>query len=181
MANKVIKFFSYVVKEDITGIQALLGRKKLLYEDAVLQDFELCVQKVKQVSDILPKNSPINISPRKLLLKTYKPDYELYCIRSCAKATVLGKIWYISQEEYAYWREYELIEYGLSEDIVAKVITENGDIVTVMTYGLIKNAKNISKIIDADYIRENISTKKKLQHKRNIRLEYLSRKRLKQS
>ena len=114
--------FSYVVKENIEGIRALLGRRKLVYEDAVLQDYELCVQKVEQVSDSVSPSSPINVSPRKLLEKTYSPDYELYTIRPHTGGTVPGILWYISPEEYEVWREIELIDYGLSEDITAKAI-----------------------------------------------------------
>ena len=177
MSSHTVKMFSYVVKENIEGIRALLGRRKLVYEDAVLQGYELCVQRVEQVSDSVPLSSPLNVSPRKLLEKTYSPDYELYTIRPHTGVTVSGIIWYISPEEYEVWREIELIDYGLSEDITAKAITENGDVITVKTYGLIKNAVNISKVIDSSYIRENIPTRKKLQHKRQIRLDYLERKR----
>jgi hypothetical protein len=176
MPSNSVNFFSYVVKENVEGIRALLGRRKLLYEDAILQGYELCVQTVDQVSDLVPPGSELPISPRELLAKTYPPDYELYTIRPRTGATVAGKIWYISPNEYEYWREYELIDYGLSGDITAKAITENGDVITVQTYGLISNTANISKVIDSSYMRENIPTQKKLQHKRKIRMDYIKRK-----
>lgn len=176
MPSNTIKFFSYVVRENVEGIRALLGRRKLLYEDAVISGYELCTQDVGQVRDDVPAYSPIDISTRQLLLKTYKPDYELYTIRAKPGSVVPGKVWYISLEEFEYWREYELLDYGLSQDITTHATLENGDIITVQTYGLVEHPENISKVIDPSYIRESIPTKRKLAHKRQIRLNYIAMK-----
>jgi len=174
--DKVVKFFSYVVKENVQGIQALLGRDDLLYEDAVLQGYELAVIAAGDVNNKVIKGSPLKISARELILKTFSPDYELYVIRANPKKKVPGKIWYISPEEYEILRDYEYIDYGMQEDIVAKARTKNGDFVTVNTYGLIKDAHKIKKLIKPDYIRENIPTAQKLALKAKSRKEFLARK-----
>lgn len=178
MERKLIKFFSYVVKENVEGLRVLFGRKELLYEDAVLQDYELCIQTPKDLSDVVPKNFPSNMSPREIIIKNFGENYELYTIRAHPKKTVPGKIWYISPEEFEYLREWEMIDYGMSEDIIAKAITEDGDLVTVRTYGIVKKHTKITKIIDSSYIREEIPTKKKLARKRQVRLDYIKRKKL---
>lgn len=178
MSRNLIKFFSYVVKEKMEGLKALFGRKKLLYEDAVLQGYELCIQTPKDLSDVVPKNSPLNMSPREIIRKNFGENYELYTVRANPKKTVPGKIWYISPEEFEYLREWEMIDYGMSEDIVAKAMTEDRDLVTVRTYGLVKNPEKITKIIDPSYIREEMPAKKKLARKRQVRLDYIARKKV---
>lgn len=176
MSKNLIKFFSYVVREKVEGLRALFGRRKLLYENAVLQGYELCLQTPKDLSDIVPQNSLLNMSPREIIKKNFGDTYELYTIRANPSKAVPGKIWYISPEEFEYLREWEMIDYGMSEDIVAKARTEDGDLVTVRTYGLVKNPEKITKIIDPSYIREEIPTKKKLARKRQVRLDYIARK-----
>lgn len=179
MSKNSVKFFSYVVKEKVEGLRALFGRKKLLYEDAVLQGYELCIQTPKDLSDVVPKNSPSNMSPREIIKKNFGENYELYAIRAHPNKTVPGKIWYISPEEFEYLREWEMIDYGMSEDIIAKAMTEDGDLVTVRTYGLVKEPGEITKVIDPSYMREELPTKKKLARKRQVRLDYIARKKAK--
>lgn len=176
MSRNVVKFFSYVVKENIEGLESLFGRKKLLHEDAVLRGYELCIQTPKDLSDVVPNGSPLNMSPQAIIRKNFGENYELYTIRIHPNKTVPGKIWYISFEEFEYLREWEMIDYGMSEDITAKAITEEGDLITVRTYGLVKEPEKISKVVDPDYIREEISTRKKLNRKRQVRLDYMLRK-----
>ena len=173
--SNVIKFFSYVVNENIEMLQALFGRKNLLYEEAVLQGYELCIQKVGNLSNKIERLSPIKKSPREIMVDFFGSDYELYVIRANEKKTVPGKIWYVSKEEYEYLREWEMIEYGMSEDIIGKAITTKGDILYVSTYGLVKNANNISKIIKADYRRKEATSQKKLARIRRVRKEYIQR------
>jgi len=71
MSRNLVKFFSYVVKENVEGLRALFGRRNLLYEDAVLQGYELCVQTPKDLSDIAPPNSSLNMSPREIIRKNF--------------------------------------------------------------------------------------------------------------
>lgn len=176
MSKNLVKFFSYVVKEKIEGLRALVGRRKLLYENATLQDYELCIQTPKDLSDIVPENSPLKMSPQEIIRKNFGENYELYTIRAHPNKTVPGKIWYINPEEFEYLREWEMIDYGMSEDIIAKATTEDGDLVTVRTYGLVKEPEKITKVIDPSYMREEIPTEKKIARKRQVRLDYVTRK-----
>ncbi len=176
MKKNLVKFFSYVVKENIEGLRALFGRRKLLFEDAELLGYEMCLLTTKDLSNKIPKNSPLKLSPREIISKNFGKAYELYAIRQNPNKTVRGKIWYISPEEFEYLREWEMIDYGMSEDIVAKAKTAEGDLVTVQTYGLVKNPKKITRVIDESYIREEIPTRKKLAMKRKVRLDYIAAK-----
>lgn len=175
MASNIVKYFSYVVNENIEMLQALFGRKNLLYEDAILQGYELCIQTVNDVSNKIPSSSPLKKSPREIMKDFFGANYELYVIRANSQKKVSGKIWYVSPEEYEYLREWEMIEYGMSEDIVARAINDDGDSMTVSTYGLVKNPKNISKVVDAGYQRMEAPSKKKLERIRRVRREFIER------
>ena len=181
MSKNLVKFFSYVAKENVEGLRALFGRRNLLYENAVLQGYELCIQTPKDLSGIVPANSPLKMSPQEIIRKNFGEAYELYTIRTNPDKTVPGKIWYINQEEFEYLREWEMIDYNMSEDIIAKAKTEDGDLITVRTYGLVKNPEKITKIIESSYIREEMLTKEKLARKRQVRLDYIARKKTEQS
>ena len=100
---------------------------------------------------------------------------ELYVIRANPEKEVKGKIWYVSEEEYEYLREWEMVEYGMSEDITAKARTDQGDIVTVRTYGLVQNPDNVSKTVEADYRRVEATSTKKLERIKRVRKEYVKR------
>ena len=176
MSKNLVKFFSYVVRENVEGLHALFGRRNLLYEDAVLQGHELCIQTPKDLSNAVPKNSPLSKSPREIITEKFGESYELYAIRANPNKTISGKIWYISPEEFEYLREWEMIDAGMSDDIVAKAMTEDGDLITVRTYGLVKEPNKITKVVDSNYIREEIPTKEKLARKKQVRLDYIARK-----
>lgn len=96
-------------------------------------------------------------------------------IRPNPKKNLRGVVWYVTAQEYEYLREYELIDCGMSEDIVAKAITDKGKIITVSTYGLDKNANNITKVVEVDYRRPEIPKKEKINNAIKIRKAYIER------
>lgn len=174
-AGGVVKYFSYVVNESPEMLQALFGRKNLLHENATLRGYELCIQTAKEISGRISPGSPLKMSPREIIEKFFGSHYELYVIRANPRKSVPGKIWYVSPKEYEYLREWEMIEYGMSKDITAKALTDKGDSVTVRTYGLIKNAHKIAKVVKVDYRRKEAPSKKKLAHIRKVRKQYIER------
>lgn len=63
----------------------------------------------------------------------------------------------------------------MSEDIVAKAITDSGDIIMVSTYGLDKNVNNITKVVEVDYRRPEIPKKEKIDNATRLRKAYIER------
>lgn len=173
--HNIIKYFSYVAGDTEPLLAAIFGRKKILHEGAVLQGYELCIQTAKDITDEVISGSPLPVSPRAILIKKRGLEFESYTIRLNPKKNLAGTVWYVSQEEYEYLRDYELIECGMSEDIVAKAVTDQGDIITVSTYGLDKNINNITKVVEADYQRPEITKKEKIKGAIRIRKEYIER------
>lgn len=157
-----INFFSYVKGDDEEIMAAIFGRNKIRHENAILQGYELCIQTAKDITDKILPSCTLSQSPREILIEKRGPEFELYTIRPNPKKSTRGVIWYVSNREYELLREYELIDCGMSEDIIAKAITDKGDILTVSTYGLDKNVNNITKVVDEDYRRPEISKKEKI-------------------
>jgi hypothetical protein len=154
---------------------AIFGRKNISHEEATLQGYELCIQTVKDVSDKVLPTCPFNVSPRDILIKNRGLDFELYTIRPSRKKNLQGTVWYVSEQEYEYLRNYELIDFGLSEDIAAKAITDDGDLINVRTYGLVKNVNNITRVVKSDYRRPEIPKREKIKKAIQFRKNYLKR------
>lgn len=167
--NSSINFFSYVKGDDEEMMVAIFGRKKILHENATLQGYELCIQTAKDITDKILPTCNLSRSPREILIEKRSPKFELYTIRPNSKKNLRGVIWYVSAQEYERLREYELIDCGMSEDIVAKAVTDKGEIITVSTYGLDKNVNNITKVVEEDYKRPEIPKKEKIETATKLR------------
>ena len=167
--NKSINFFSYVKGDDEEMMVAIFGRPKIRHENATLQGYELCIQTAKDITDEILSTCTFTQSPRQILTEKRGPNFELFTIRPNLEKKLRGVIWYVSAQEYEHLREYELIDCGMSEDIVAKAITDKGEIITVSTYGLDKNINNITKVVDEDYKRPEIPKKEKIQTASQLR------------
>lgn len=157
-----INFFCYVKGDDEEMMAAIFGRKKILHENATLQGYELCIQTAKNIIDKILPTCKESCSPREILTKKRGPQFELYTVRPNPQVNLGGTVWYVSNEEYEYLREYELIDCGMSEDIVAKAITDKGETITVSTYGLDTDINNITKVVAEDYKRPEIPKSEKM-------------------
>jgi hypothetical protein len=135
----------------------------------------MCIQTAKDITDQILPTCPFSASPREILTKHRGQDFELFTIRPNLLKQLPGTIWYVSAQEYEYLRNYELIDCGLSEDIVASALTKKGKKITVNTYGLKTNVDIFTKIVDIDYIRPEIPNKEKIKKAIRERLNYIKR------
>ena len=173
--DKDIKYFSYVKGDTEKMMAAIFGRKNIRHEKATLLGYELCIQTIKDITDKVLPTCPFNVSPRAILLKNRGLEFELYTIRPNPKKDLKGNVWHVTPKEYECLRDYELIDCGMSEDIVAKAITDKGETITINTYGLNKNADKITKVVNIDYRRPEIPTKEKIQNAIRLRKAYIAR------
>lgn len=173
--QNLVKYFSYIKGDNEKIMSAIFGRGKILHEKAILQGYELCIQTAKDITDQVLPTCPFPTSPREILIKRRGPEFELYTIRPNPKKNLPGTVWYVNQKEYEYLRDYELIDCGMSEDIIAKAVTNSGNSITVRTYGLNKNANNITKVVEADHRRREIPKKEKIRNAIRLRKEYIER------
>lgn len=171
--SKTINFFSYVMGDDASIMSAIFGRKDITHEDATLHGYEYCIQTAKDVTNKVLSSCPFSSSPREILIKNRGPNFELYTIRPNSKNDIHGTIWYVTPEEYEYLRSYELIDCGLSEDIVANATTDNGKVIKINTYGIKRDVNNITKVVDADYKRPEIDKKEKIEKAIKFRRNFI--------
>lgn len=170
-----INFFSYVKGDNEGMMSAIFGRKNIRHENAILQGYELCIQTAKDITDKVLPTCPYPLSPRAILTENRGPNFELYTIRPNPKKNLKGEVWHVSDQEYEYLRNYELIECGMSEDIKAFAFTNKGILITVNTYGLVRNVNNITKVVEVDYRRPEIPKKEKIDSAIESRQEYIER------
>lgn len=164
-----INYFSYVKKDDDEIMAAIFGRKNIRHENATLHGYELCIQTAKDIIDTILPTCKEDLSPREILTRKRGPNFELYTIRQNPEKSIRGVVWYVTNQEYEHLRKYELIDCGMSEDIVAEAVTENGNTITISTYGLDKNVDNITKVIDENYKRSEIAKEEKMKTAKSLR------------
>lgn len=173
--DNVIKYFSCVTNANIEMMAAIFGRKNLLWENATLQGYELCVQTIDEISNEVPATSPLGISPREIIKKCFGPKFDLYIFRPNPNSTLRGKIWYVSPEEYEYLREWEMIEYGMQNDLEGVAINDLGDPITVTIQGLSKSTDKVSKVVDINHGTFIAPKQAMLKNARRVRKEYIER------
>ena len=164
-----INYFSYVKKDDEEMMAAIFGRENIKHENATLHGYELCIQTAKDIIDTILPTCKEDLSPKEILTRKRGPNFELYTIRPNPNMSIRGVVWYVTNEEYEHLREYELIDCGMSDDIVAEAVTEDGKTITISTYGLDKNVNNITKVVDEDYKRPEISKEDKMKTAKSLR------------
>ena len=148
--------------DDEEIMAAIFGRKNIRHENATMNGYELCIQTAKNIIDKVLPTCDLLQSPREILTQKRGPNFELYTIRPNPNKYIRGVVWYVSNEEYEHLRKYELVDCGMSEDIVTKAVTDEGKTLKVSTYGLDKNTNNITKVVNEDYKRPEIPKKQKM-------------------
>ncbi len=102
----------------------------------VLKDWELRVQPIDKVPDIVTENSPAPVSPRKILQGSWPNegrDFVSYTIRPAGGKEVHGTLWELTKEERELVRNWELIDFGWYKDAKVKVILDDGTELEVQT------------------------------------------------
>lgn len=174
--ENIIKYFSCVTNSNIDMLAAIFGRRNLLHEKATLQGYELCIQTINEIRDVVPKNSPLKISPREIIKRGFGPSFNLYVLRANPESNLRGTIWYVSPQEYEFLRDWELIDMGMQDDIIdAIAITDKGESIYVRTHGLVKNPKKVAKVVDINYGTFIAPKKSMLKNARRARREFIER------
>jgi len=167
--KSTVNFFSYVRGDDEEIMESIFGRKNIHHEKAILHGYELCIQTAKNVIDTILPTCKLDKSPRQILTGKRGQHFELFTIRPNPSKSIQGDIWYVTKDEYEHLRDYELIDCGMSEDIITKAVTENGETLKVSTHGLVSDLDNITKVVDEDYKRPEIPKEEKMKTARSLR------------
>jgi len=145
------QYFGYGANRDQKMMEWITGNANLEGKSAVLKDFQLCIQRLDQVPDIVTESSPAPISPRKILENNWGKDFKSYIIKPSTGKEVHGMLWELSALERELVREWELVEYGWYVDIKSEVTIEGSTVLDIETEGLRKGQEVDSEINEKDY------------------------------
>ncbi len=136
--NEVVHYFGYGTIRDPKVIAAILGKSQIALHciPAILEGYDLAVQRLDQVPDIVSQKAPSHISPRDLLNKSWSEDFTSYVIKPNLKGRVAGVIWEMTPDEFERMRAWELIDYGWYEDSQGVAKTTDGQLIPVRFHSL---------------------------------------------
>lgn len=175
MSNTTVKYFAYGSNRNLEMIAAIIGRHKIVGEKAVLPGFELCIQKIDQIASAVLPDAPAPISPQKTIRDIFGDDFELYIMRINPKGKVHGTIWDISPEEREMVRDWEMLDYGMQNDVKSQAINTDGKKIDVVAEGLTNREIEVDRVVEGDQYDDFIVSKQKIIDVANkSRQEYLS-------
>lgn len=127
-----IKYFAYGANRELEMMKAITGSSVLKGEEAVLPGYELHVQKLNQVPNIVVPNAPRQVSPRGVLKRSWDDSFESY-VATPGSGKIAGTLWKLTEEERELVRHWELIYFGWYQQINVEVNLEGGSIVQAET------------------------------------------------
>ncbi len=149
MADGRVLYFGYGVNKDWQMMEMITKNRALSGTPAVLKDWELCVQRIDQVPDVVVPDSPAPVSPRQILKGSWPNegrDFVSYTIRPAEGKEVHGTLWELTEEERELVRNWELIDFGWYKDAVVKVEVD-GQVVEVQTE-VLRDGQEVDKVVD---------------------------------
>lgn len=173
----IVKYFGYGSNKDLEMMVHMVGRQDLKGEPGKLLGYELCIQKLENIRDIIPENSPVSVSPREIIRQNFGDVFELFIARPKADGVVYGTIWDLTPEEIELVKEWEMVELGMQEEINAMAINNNGDIIAVETQAVMDPPAQIDRVVtEKDYPSYIAPKDKMLKIADETRKEYLKNK-----
>lgn len=142
----MVHYFGFGANRDIRMIEAIIGRRARGVP-ALLKGYRLCVQSLPHIPDTIAPNAPAPVSPRSIIASNWPPEFESYGVRPAPSYAVLGTIWTLSPVERELVRDWELIDFGWSEDTSGYATTVHGAVVPMVTEQLRVN-QEIDRVVD---------------------------------
>lgn len=138
--------FQYMTGPDQGMMKSMIGRDKIKGELAVLPGLELGIQKIYEIRNTVPINSPDKRSSQAIIRDNFDDNFELYLVRPNPKGASHAMIWSITPDEFKLAREWELVDQGMQEDLKALAITEDGKFRSVTVHGLQRPPFRVDRI-----------------------------------
>ncbi len=175
MKNKktTIKYFGFGTNRDLEMMGHMIGRNEIKGEQGRLIGYELTIQRADQFRDEIPPTSPNpKMSPRDIIIESWGSKFEMYTSRPNPTGIIYGTIWDITPEELELVREWEMVDLGCQEDARGIAVTDNGELVEVITQSFLKPAE-IDRVIKGNNYEPYIGDKKAmLRTADQVRLNY---------
>lgn len=170
----MINYFGFGTNKDLDMMAHMIGRDNIKGEPGKLIGFEVCIQRTDQFRTEIPKTSPINVSPKDLILNSWGPNFEMYVSRPNPDAVAYGTIWEITEDELELVREWEIVDYGAQEDAWGIAINSKGEPVQVITQSFMHPPAEIDRVVTGPDYEPYIWPKDAmLKRADELRLQYL--------
>jgi len=172
--QKIAKYFGFGTNKDFDMMAHMVGNFDLKGEPGKLLGYELCIQNLNQIRDIIPPDSPVKSSPQAMIRKSFGDSFDLYVSRPKEGAVIYGTIWDLTPRELELVREWELVDYGMQEDAKAMAVNSKGEIIQVITQSLLKEPRDVDRIISEENYDAYVAPKEEmLKMADKVRADYL--------
>lgn len=173
---KIIPYFGYGTNRDHDMMAAMIGRDNLSGVRGIIFDYELVIQNLEHISDKILPTAPVARSPREIMKTALSDNAKLYIIRPKSGAITYGTIWQITPDEYEMVRDWELLDFGMQEDMQILGQTETGEKTTVQTHGSNDPDLPMSIVIEGGDYQDYVVPKEKiLETARQVNKEFRER------
>lgn len=172
--GKTIKYFGYGSNADKDMMVHMVGRDDIKGEPGKLIGYQLCVQSLDQIRDIVPPTSPIKDSPRTVIRRSFGDKFDLFIAVAKPDAVAFGTIWDLTQDEIDLVKNWELVDCGMQEEVQAIAMnTVSGELIPVETQAVVDPPANYYVVIEGnDYPRYVADKEKMLKTADVVRQEY---------
>lgn len=172
----MLAYFGYGTNRDHDMMAAMIGRDHLEGVKATLPGYELVIQDLEHISDKVLPTAPVPRSPREIMGTALGKKAKLYIIRPNPKSFTHGTIWQITDEEYEMVRDWELLDFGMQEDLKAEAQTEFGKKIQVQTHGSSNPELPMDTAVEGATYQDYIVPKEEiLKTARRVHQEFLDR------
>lgn len=158
----ILSYFGYGSNRDHDMMAAIIGRDNLSGIRGIIFNYELVIQNIEHIPDKILSTAPVAHSPRGIMKRSLGDKAKLYIIRPRHGAITYGTIWQITPEEYEMVRNWELLDFGMQEDMQVVAQTETGKKIMVQTHGSNDPCLQMSKVIEGEGYQDYIVPKEKI-------------------
>lgn len=157
-----IKYFGYGSNKDLDMMAHMVGNSNLKGVPGKLLGYELCIQKIDQIRNTIPENSPLDKSAQETVRDAFGDGFELFIAREKEGGVIYGTIWDLTPEELNLVKEWELVDAGMQEEVQATALDDQGTKVDVETQAVIDPPPAIDRLVTENNYAPYIVSKEKM-------------------
>src|SRR3989344_319008 len=158
--EKLINFWACATNRSWDMMSAIIGRRNIQGIPARLFDYEMCIQAMSDIPRTVAKTAPKKISPYDIVKAAHpKGNFLLYTVRPKKGAWIDGMIWKITPAEHELVRDWELVDFGMFDDVKCTVLCTNGVRMSAVTVASKKRNIPIQQVVQGDNYLEYLMPK----------------------
>lgn len=158
----IVKYFGYGSNADKDMMVHMVGREDLEGEPGRLIGYQLCVQSLDQIRDIIPPTSPIKDSPRTVIRRNFGDKFDLFIIIAKPDAVAHGTIWELTPEEIDLVKNWEMVDCGMQEEVQAMAMNSNGELIQVETQAVVDPPADYYVVVEGNDYPRYVADKEKM-------------------